>query len=161
MAAELLADQLSLNLGTVKINTIGLTHEDSLVAPPGGGNCLNWILGHLVASRNGMLRLLGREPVWDADRAKLYGRGSEAITAETALPFDEILADFAASQEPVLAAVKALTAEDLAASTTMRYLKGDAETMGSALATFIFHESYHVGQTGLLRRIIGKEGAIQ
>jgi len=30
------------------------------------------------------------------------------------------------------------------------------------MVTFLaFHESYHTGQTGILRRIIGKEGAIK
>ena len=28
------------------------------------------------------------------------------------------------------------------------------------IATFNFHESYHAGQTGVLRRIAGKDGAI-
>jgi len=30
-----------------------------------------------------------------------------------------------------------------------------------ALAGLVFHEAYHVGQTGLLRRIAGKGGAIE
>ena len=32
----------------VKRNLEGLTHEESLVQPQPGGNCLNWIVGHLV-----------------------------------------------------------------------------------------------------------------
>jgi uncharacterized damage-inducible protein DinB len=35
------------------------------------------------------------------------------------------------------------------------------ETVRSLLATVFFHQAYHVGQTGLLRRIAGKEGAIK
>lgn len=161
MGAELLVDQLSFNLGTIKVNTEGLTHEESLVAPPGGGNCLNWVVGHLVSSRNGLLRLLGCDFVWDKERAERYQRGSDPISAEEAVAFDEILADFAASQEPIVAALRGLTDEQLAAPTTARYLKGDDETLGSVLATFVFHEAYHTGQTGLLRRILGKEGAIK
>jgi len=161
MGAELLVDQLSFNLGTIKINTKGLTHEESLVAPPGGGNCLNWIVGHLVSSRNGLLKLLGCEGVWDKERAELYKRGSDPISAGDAVAFEEILADFAAAQEPIVAALRALSDEELAAPTTARYLKGDDETLGSALATFVFHEAYHAGQTGLLRRILGKDGAIK
>lgn len=161
MGAELLVDQLSFNLGTIKINTKGVTHEESLLAPPGGGNCLNWVLGHLVSSRNGLLKLLGREGVWDEERAELYQRGSDPISAGDAVAFEQILADFLATQEPILAAVQALADEDLATPTATRYLKGDNETLGSALATFVFHEAYHAGQTGLLRRILGKEGAIK
>jgi hypothetical protein len=35
------------------------------------------------------------------------------------------------------------------------------ETVGSLLAAFAFHEAYHVGQTGILRRVIGREGVVK
>jgi len=41
---------------------------------------------------------------------------------------------------------------------------GSADTKGSLaakLAGLQFHEAYHAGQLGLLRRIAGKKGAIQ
>jgi uncharacterized damage-inducible protein DinB len=34
------------------------------------------------------------------------------------------------------------------------------ETVRSLLGTILFHQAYHSGQTGLLRRIAGKPGAI-
>ncbi len=34
------------------------------------------------------------------------------------------------------------------------------ETVRSLLSTIAFHQAYHAGQTGLLRRLAGKEGAI-
>ncbi|MCP3997209.1 MAG: DinB family protein, partial [bacterium] len=54
-----------------------------------------------------------------------------------------------------------LTDEDLDAASPIKYLKGEDEIIGTMLTTFLFHESYHVGQTGLLRRIAGNEGAIR
>ncbi len=114
--AEILANQLALNHGTVNVNTKGLTHEDSLVAPPSGGNCLNWVLGHLLVARNDLLKGLGRDPVWGEERVERYSRGSNPITAGEALPLGEILADFAASQETLVEAVNALTDDDLDAA---------------------------------------------
>jgi len=35
------------------------------------------------------------------------------------------------------------------------------QSLGSKLAVLQFHEAYHAGQLGLLRRIAGKKGAIQ
>jgi hypothetical protein len=35
------------------------------------------------------------------------------------------------------------------------------ETVGSLLSTVLFHQAYHAGQLGLLRRISGHEGAIR
>lgn len=160
MGADLLADQLMYNHRVLQMNVDGLTHDDSLAAPTAGGNCINWVVGHAVSTRNGFLQLLGQGPIWDADRAKLYGRGSEPVTAENAVPLDEILADFDTSQKTLVEALQALSDDDLAAKTPMSFFKGDAETVGSAAAAFIFHESYHLGQTGVLRRIAGKDGAI-
>ena len=40
-------------------NLEGLTHEQSLAQPSPGGNCANWILGHLTDVQNGKMRLLG------------------------------------------------------------------------------------------------------
>ncbi len=34
------------------------------------------------------------------------------------------------------------------------------ETIRSLLSTIFFHQAYHAGQTGVLRRVIGKPGAI-
>ena len=47
----------------VGANLAGLTHEDSLVQPRPGGNCLNWVLGHLLTVYDGTLPLLSQEPV--------------------------------------------------------------------------------------------------
>ena len=160
MATELMSDQLSYNHGILKANTDGLTHEDSLAAPPEGGNCINWVVGHVVATRNSFLKLLGRDPIWDKERAAPYGRGSDPITARNAVPLEEILADYAASQEAILDALKGLSDDDLNAKSPMSFFKGEAETVGSAIAAFVFHETYHIGQTGVLRRVAGKDGAI-
>ncbi|MBU1676531.1 DinB family protein, partial [bacterium] len=37
----------------------------------------------------------------------------------------------------------------------------ETETVGSLLAGLAFHESYHCGQLGLLRRLLGKDGVIK
>ena len=161
MGPELLADQFGFNHSVVKINTRDLTHEDSLVTAAGGGNCINWVLGHVVSSRNGVLKVLGRDPIWDDERAAPYVRGTEPITAVNALPLEEILADYRSSQQTILHALGELTDRDLEARSPIAYFKGDQETVGSVLAGFVFHEAYHVGQTGTLRHLAGKGGAIK
>ena len=161
MGSDLLADQLSYNRFAVQTNTDGLTQEDSLASPVAGGNCINWVLGHVVATRNGMLKLVGREPIWDKERTELYERGSEPVQAGTALPLGDILSAFTASQETLVDTVRTLSDDDLSAKSPISFFKGDEETVGSALAAFLFHEAYHIGQTGVLRRVAGKDGAIK
>lgn len=161
MGAELLADQLTYNQRILEANLQDLSHEDSLAAPAQGGNCLNWVVGHVVASRNAMLKLLGCEPIWDDDHAAPYRRASDPVSKETALPFAEIIEAYSVSQERLLQGLSSLAPEDMEAKAPMSFFKGDEETVGSALAAFLFHESYHIGQTGVLRRVAGKAGAVR
>ncbi len=67
---------------------------------------------------------------------------------------EEILAAFDDSQDTILAALERTTEADLAASHAK-------ETVGQRLAFLQFHEAYHIGQIGLLRRLLGKPGAIR
>jgi uncharacterized damage-inducible protein DinB len=138
-------------------NVKGISHEESLIQPEPGGNCLNWVLGHIVASRNSIFRLLRNEPIWTADQASVYERGAPPLRgADTARPLPEILADLNHSQERLMARLATVTEAEMAAPSGMM-----DESVGGMIAFLQFHESYHAGQTGLLRRLIGREGAIK
>jgi uncharacterized damage-inducible protein DinB len=155
MNSETFSRLFELNDYCVKVNTEGFTEADGFVQPSGGGNCCNWVLGHIVATRNAILELLGESPIWSEKEVGQYKRGAEAITASTnAHSLIDIQNAFDRSQKLILNALKKKTAENLAKET-------DDETVGHKLTTLLFHETYHVGQLGLLRRIAGKEGAIK
>jgi uncharacterized damage-inducible protein DinB len=53
-----------------------------------------------------------------------------------------------------------LTSEALDAPAPASPNNDPDETVRSLLALVSFHQAYHAGQTGLLRRIAGKDGAI-
>jgi len=138
------------------VNIEGVTHEESLRQPRPAGNCLNWTVGHIVASRNGVLHAMGHDLTWSAEEAARYKRGSAPITAPgEAKPFEKLVQDLDRSQERIQSGLGALTEADLAKPYS------DKQTVGEWIAFLHFHEAYHVGQTGLLRRIVGKEGAIR
>ena len=81
-------------------NVEGFTHEDSLTQPKLSGNCLNWVVGHIVATRNHILALLGKPPFWSEEEIARYDRGSNPIvTEDEAVPWDRIMKDFDRSQE--------------------------------------------------------------
>jgi uncharacterized damage-inducible protein DinB len=152
MNAESLAKNFGLNHGVIKMNTDGLTHEESLKIPEPGGNSLNWVLGHIIAERNTILGLLGEDPVWSESEAAPYERGT-GPTLDAARPLDEILADLGRSQERLGKRLGELSDADLTREI-------DGATLGDRLSFLQFHETYHVGQTGILRRLAGKKGAI-
>ena len=147
----------------VAINAAGVSHEESLIRPRPGGNCMNWILGHLAAVYDRSREIFQPEGYAPDDSLARYQRGSEPITAPgDARDFDELLAlwnDLAKGHEEGLAA---LTREDLAkpAPFSSDGPPREGDTAGSLLATIQFHQAYHAGQLGVLRRIAGKAGAI-
>jgi uncharacterized damage-inducible protein DinB len=154
MSVESLQMLYGMNQTALDLNVKGLSHEESLIQPPQGGNCLNWVAGHIVATRNSVLSLIGEKPIWTPEEAELYKRGSAPIKdGSRAKKFEQIVADFTRSQERVRAGLGRLTEQDLVKK------EGD-QTLAQRLHFLQFHEAYHVGQLGLLRRMAGKKGAI-
>ncbi|MBD3163139.1 MAG: DinB family protein [Candidatus Eisenbacteria bacterium] len=143
-------------------NLDGVTEEEALTAPPGGGNCLNWIAGHILASRNGVLRGLGAEPVWEERESKRYGRGAAPITsAQEAVPLSKILPLYEVAQDRIRTGLRSFDPDRLADPAPFSPIGRDDETIGSLIASFAFHEAYHTGQTGSVRRALGKPGGLQ
>ena len=162
MDSKTLAYQLELSSKILDMNTGDVSHEESLITPPKGGSCLNQVLGHLTRTRNMALGSMGQKsPYPMEDFAPYDDRTGVRFSRENALPFDELRRRYKATQAPLVGAIKGMSPEVLA-SRPPRNLTGDPnETVGSNLATFVFHECYHVGQTGVLRRVAGKSGVIK
>lgn len=130
------------------MNTDGLSEEDALMQPTNGGNSLNWVLGHIIATRDDILKILDQKPLWDEQTVSLYKRGSFPGSDPTEIvSLSRLLEDFESSQKHLISALENIDS-------------GDEKTI-EKLAGLSFHESYHVGQTGLLRRIAGKDGVIK
>ncbi|MBC8423964.1 DinB family protein [bacterium] len=139
-----------------------ISHADSLVQPSPAGNCMNWVAGHIAGSRMGTLEVVGVDSVWNADRRARYKRGSDPLSGDDgAVDFAEIVGIFNASQAPLLAALPGLTAERLDAPAPFSPGNDENETVGSLLAGLAFHESYHCGQLGILRRLLDRDGFIK
>ncbi len=58
-----LAKAFERNQRVARLQSDGLGHEDSLVQTEFNINCFNWVVGHLVASRDDLLTLVGGERV--------------------------------------------------------------------------------------------------
>lgn len=156
MQSSLLAKLYEINYGALFRNLEGITHEESFVQPEPAGNCVNWVLGHIVATRNRLLPLVGAEPIWPREQAFRYsGRDEANFSPETAVHLDSIKTDLARSQQQLLTALEALSDRDLSAPGK------DGRPLAEIIGFFQFHESYHSGQIALLRRIIGKPGVIK
>jgi len=157
MIGRILQTLFGLNAHVMSTNLDGITHEESLIQPREDGNCINWILGHIIANRNPVLRAVGAEPVWTDEEATSYQRGSLPLSEDSLVhPLQKLINDFSRSQQQLQSSLETIDDDKLA---NERY--PDGRSPGDILITLAFHESYHAGQIGLLRRILGKPGAIQ
>ena len=158
--ADTLAVQFRMNQFIARANLDGITDEESLVRAVETGNHLNWLVGHVVATRCLLLPSLGQESVWSDEQLRLYKRGSSGAVDAGFLPFDEVVRAFDATQDRILAGIASLSEEDFAKPAPFSP-GGGPETLGTLLMKSTVHEGYHLGQTGILRRVVGKQGAIK
>ena len=116
-------------------NVDGISNEESLTQPAKYGNCLNWVMGHIVAYRNEILKLVGEDMVMPDSDFERYKRGSEPVTCdESSVPFDRLLADFQTTQDRLNRALEKMSEDQL--SRKMR-----EETVASALGGLQNHEA--------------------
>jgi hypothetical protein len=159
MDCKTLTLQLEYTAYVLRKNVEGISHEESLKNFPPEGNSLNWVVGHVVNARNRALALAGQEAPLSEDRYAPYATGDD-WGPSTAIPFEELLADFERLQEPLKKALLSISPEALAEPASLIPTRDPSGTVGSLLTGIVFHEAYHAGQMGLLRRLLGKPGGI-
>jgi uncharacterized damage-inducible protein DinB len=162
MHAKTIAYQFGLCSYVLEKNLSGLSHEESLINPQPGGSCLNWVLGHLTRSRNRALRLFGQKPMYPNEEFAAYDdNGGTPFRPDTAIDFDELKRRFKTLQEPLVNGLNGMSREAMDRPAPVSPTGNPNETVGSLLAAVVFHEAYHAGQTGILRRVVGREGVIK
>jgi uncharacterized damage-inducible protein DinB len=156
---EIFTQQFAMLYSVAASNLAGMTHEQSLARPESGGNCANWILGHIVNVHNSLMRLLGEEPVWASEQLMLAG--FDPITGpENAIDWDTLRSRFLGSRDRCLAAVAKLSDEALVQGGLPHPFGGTA-TREELLSLIAFHQTYHCGQLGIARRFAGLDGAVK
>lgn len=126
------------------LNMGDITHEES-IRQFENCNTINWITGHILVNRSSILVSLGLPAITDDSFKSIYDRGAKMMDISVAKPYEELKKLFTESQQPLMAGIEKVT---------------NAEVL-EKLAFGGFHEAYHVGQLGLLRKLTGKEGAIK
>jgi len=132
----------------------GLSHADSLLQTPWRVNCFNWTVGHLIAGRNSALELLGAEPVGAVEVLARYETESEPITGDGSgvVQFSDLLAMIAETSERIAAALEPVTEDWLAEEVAVG---ARTQTRAYRLHFLYFHDTFHTGQTEILRQLTG------
>ncbi len=161
MTSTDLVKMYEFSYGAINRNLDGLSHAESVVLPP-SGNCLNWVLGHVVNARGLLLTLTGGTPVLTGAQAEPYKRGSSSGGVDGLLDLATLRGLLADSQQQLIPGLAAMSDEAMARSVPEPYNRPPLTgSVVDAFGRLYYHESYHNGQIGLLRRIAGKEGAIR
>ena len=151
---KILANVFKRNQWVINEHTKGLSHTDSLIQPPENGNCLNYVLGHLVVHRDLILELVGKEAILTSDQKARYGYGSDPVIEDGSdvIPLEELLILLERSEQSMVGALEALSSEDL----EKEIQSGErTTTLGERIEFYSWHDTYHVGQTEYLRQLVG------
>ena len=149
-----LAEDYALNLRLIDMQTAGLSHADSLIQTPYNINCLNWVLGHIAVGRDSVLQLVGEETLLSEAETNRYKTESDPITedSEHVIQLERLLEILATGQMRINAGLSRLTEDELSGEVRV----GERQVpLGVRLHGFYFHDTYHTGQTDLLRQIAG------
>ena len=160
ISLEDLAGGYRRNLEVIKMQTKDLSHEQSLIQLPFRSNCLNWVVGHILANRCNVLNLLGAEDPRPELNLDHYERESDPIPGqeEGVLKLEELLEHLEDTQQRLEAVLEQETETSLQRLTSHR--SAPERPLAYWLFFLFFHDSYHVGQTEILRQAAGVDDKV-
>ncbi len=144
---------LASNQNLLERSAAGVEPEASLKRAGPNGNNFNWLVGHIVASRDGLARGLGGEGVVPSEIVSKYQRSAPLPVGEET-PLAELVELSALTREAVTAQLDTASPEFLASSSPL-----DMNMLEYA-EFLVWHDTYHTGQAAVYRRMMGLDGVI-
>jgi hypothetical protein len=146
---------LSGEMDILKQQTEGLTTKDSLLQPQPGGNCLNWVMGHLVVNLVEILGVLEGELLEDLPDLTRYRIGSEPIRGEEAgvLALNDLVDIYERLTTKIVARLSQMDEAEF--EEEIDFWQGKSRR-GYVAFFYFFHNTYHLGQLEFLRNLAGK-----
>jgi len=131
----------------------GLSDSESQKQLEAGGNSITFLAAHLTDTRHFLVARLGSVLPNPLARYLEDVRSIEEITEWPTL--DEVRSSWVAVSAHLQTVLAGLTAAELAEPNVHRFPLEDSSRLGM-IAFLLQHDSYHLGQTGFLRRQLGK-----
>jgi uncharacterized damage-inducible protein DinB len=117
------------------------------------------VLGHLAVNRDRVLLTIGKDPLLSEGEFDRYKTESNPIIedAEDVIKLERLLEILTDGQERINSGFSQLTEAQLSSLIQV----GERQIqLGERLHGFYFHDTYHTGQTDLLRQIAGTNDKI-
>ncbi|MDN5205573.1 DinB family protein [Fulvivirgaceae bacterium BMA10] len=110
-------------------------------------NHINWLLGHVLHCRFMLANMIGLQEV-----NPLGDQYFKAIEHKDYPGIDEIRQHWPQISEKLLNKISSMSNEDLDTRPAE-----NKPSLSDIISFFIYHEAYHLGQIGIVRKIIGME----
>ena len=149
------AKMLSGELDILSRQTEGLTHEEGLLQPQPGGNCLNWVMGHLVVNLVDILKVLGGVAPSGLPGLDHYGHGSEPVHGDEpgVIEFQVLIDTYALLTKTITDRLAQMSEADF--DEEIEFWQGQSRR-GYTAFFYFFHNTYHIGQLEQLRNLAGR-----
>jgi uncharacterized damage-inducible protein DinB len=136
----------------------GLDPAELTRTPSENSNPMVWMAGHLAQSRVRLGRLLGveQEVPWPS----LFQRGSPAPESERYPALADIRREWDTAGAALRTRLRSMNDAELYGELQVKIPSTDG-TLRGAIVFALFHEGYHVGQMGYVRRTLGRERIAQ
>lgn len=118
------------------------------------GNSLLWVAGHITTYRYAVAQLIGLPD--KCPFGELFAQGAPLKPDDEYPPVEEIKLAFVEMSGKLKEGFENLTAEDLDKEIAKGYPISQNDVL-HAISFLAFHESYHIGQLGYIRRLLGYE----
>jgi hypothetical protein len=140
------------NTWLIRQLTEGLSQEESLLQPRFPTNCVNWILGHILVSRNESIQLCGGD-MWDEMLINRYKSDSGPVREgdDDVRFFEHLVKDVDVSQEVLKELLNRLSEDEL--NKIVETTRGE-KPRWQHIRGLHWHETYHMGQLEQLRSFI-------
>jgi len=142
----------------IATNLEEITEAQALKEPSPSGNPVNYVLGHIVAYRSHICKILAVPHPWKEAQIAVYDESWPKIDKTRLVSLAKLKAD----EEHTHAILKAGIEEfdgDWDELWPGRK-EGSMQSYGRRVQFFLQHEAYHSGQLGSLRRTLGLPGKI-
>lgn len=146
---------LSGELEILRSQTADLSHEESLLQPQPGGNCLNWVLGHLAVNLLEILAVLQGELPDNMPDLTRYRIGTEPIRSKEVgvLSLEDLIQTYTLLNNRIIARLEQMSDDDF--EEEIDFWQGKSRR-GYVAFFYFFHNTYHLGQLEFLRNLAGK-----
>ena len=151
-ATDVLAGIFRVNNALIERSLEGIDAKDLTVRPEGRTNSFQFLLGHITTYRYSVSRMLAGEltcPFGD-----LFIRGTQPLAASEYPEVREIIPTFREISVELQNRLTLASDELLAQELPRKFPNGENTVLGG-VSFYALHDSYHAGQLGYLRKLLG------